>query len=229
MILKLGFDRGLNLGYLAHGLFDLGAGGDVAQRYPCARTGRIARRGDLVQRHVGDHPQNHRVFGRNMRPERAGQNNPVHPVDGHFVHQQAGSGVECGFRQLDRANIPLSDGDPWAALGAGVMDKIGMGAALGHRATCTGCLGRANQTGRIHQTRHAHLGHGFDDARSADAGDARGCGRCVKPVFIRPQIAANHPKPRLFTDWIDFNLFNRAGCGPLTRTDLGTFKSRSGG
>ena len=53
VILKLGFDRGLNLGYLAHGLFDFGAGGDVAQRYPCARTGRIARRGDLVQRHVG--------------------------------------------------------------------------------------------------------------------------------------------------------------------------------
>ena len=42
VILKLGFDRGLNLGYLAHGLFDLGAGGDVAQRYPCARTGRFA-------------------------------------------------------------------------------------------------------------------------------------------------------------------------------------------
>ncbi len=146
VVLKFGLDCSLNLGNLAHGLFDLGTGGDVAQRNPCACTRRIAGRCDLGQWHVGDHPQNHRVFGRDMCPERTGQNHPVHPVDGHFIHQKPRPSIERGFCQLNRTNISLRNGDPRPALCAGIMDQIGMGPPLGHRAGCASCLGRADQS-----------------------------------------------------------------------------------
>ena len=94
MFLEFRLNRRLNLVNFAHGDLDRGAGGNGTQRDPRPGACRVARTEHMVQRRIRDHPQHHRVFGRDMRPERPGQYDPVDVVDPHFVHQQPGPGVK---------------------------------------------------------------------------------------------------------------------------------------
>lgn len=94
MFLEARLDGGFDLGDLAHGAFDLGPCRQIAERDARARACGIARAGDLVERHVRDHPQHHRVFGADMRAERACQHHAVHHVHTHLVHQQPRARVE---------------------------------------------------------------------------------------------------------------------------------------
>ena len=50
-----------------------------------------------------------------------------------------------------------------------------------------------------------------------------------KPVFIRPQVAADYPEPGNFCGGVNFDAFNRAGGRPLPRTDLSALKGRTRG
>ena len=46
-----------------------------------------------VKGHIGDHSQNQRVFGRNMRPKGAGQNNTIHFIHAELIHQEPCAGI----------------------------------------------------------------------------------------------------------------------------------------
>ncbi len=78
----------------------------------------------------------------------------------------------------------MGHGNARAALGAAVMDQVFMGATCGLIARRARLLGRADKARGVQQARHAHLGHGFDNARAANAGDARVLDRFVKPRLI---------------------------------------------
>ena len=87
MLLEARLDRGFNLVDRADGFLNLGPGVAVQQGDPRAGACGIARRGDLVERHVWDHAQDHCVFGRDMRAKGARQHHAVYGFDVKFVHQ----------------------------------------------------------------------------------------------------------------------------------------------
>ena len=90
------------------------------------------------------------------------------------------------------------------------------------------CLGRAKQAAFIQQACQTQFSNRFDDARPANPGNAAGV-LFGKAGIIRPKITANHAKPRIFRDRINFNFFDRAGGRALPRADLCPFKGRPRG
>jgi len=66
MLLKPWLDRGFDLVNFAHDPLDITPCIGIKQRDPRAGSGGISGARDLIKRAIGDHAQNHRVFGRNM-------------------------------------------------------------------------------------------------------------------------------------------------------------------
>ena len=71
---------------------------------------------------------------------------------------------------------------------------------------------------------HAHLGHHLDDARAANACDARLRDSCVKAVLIRPQIRTDNFEARQLGNGINLDPFNGTGGRTLAGTDLRALK-----
>ena len=104
-----------------------------------------------------------------------------------------------------------------------------MRAPLGDTARRAGLLGPADQARGIQQARHAHFRDGLNNARTADAGDARRRDGLIKFRIIGPQVTANHAESRFLGRGVDFHAFNRARRGALAGTDLGTLERGTGG
>ena len=77
--------------------------------------------------------------------------------------------------------------------------------------------------GQIHFRDH------FDDARAADAGDARGGHRRIEARLIGPQLRADHPEARLKRYGVDADALDGARCGALAAGNLRPFKGRPRG
>ena len=132
MLLESRFNCGLDLLDISHSFLDFRPCIGVQQ---CdARTGacRVACAGDFLQRAVGDHPQNHRVFRGNMRAKGASQNHAINGVHADLVHQQTGAGVKRCLGHLDSADIRVGDRNPWSTFGAAIPKEIGICAPLGY-------------------------------------------------------------------------------------------------
>ena len=184
MFLKFGLDRCFDLVDLAHRALNFCTGADIAQRDACAGACGVAGGCHLLQRRVGNHAQHHRMQGRDMGAERAGQNDAVDLVHAARVHQQPRPGVKRRLRQLDCADITLGHGDARAAIPGGIADQVTVCAPFRNHAFCTCCGGRAHQPVFVQQPRHAQFRHCLDDARSAYSGDpgAAGCRRKVRII-----------------------------------------------
>ena len=79
---------------------------------------------------VGDHAEDEGVLRVDLAPERAREGDPVHRVDPHPVHEQAGPRVEGGLGELDLAHVVLGDRNP----GLAGPDDVGEGAPGPHDA-----------------------------------------------------------------------------------------------
>ena len=123
MLLEARLDGGLDLVDAGDERLDLAAGGDVEERDAGAGAGGVAGGGDAGEVAVGDHAEDHGVARRDVRAEGAGEHDAVDGVGAELVHQQAGAGVEGGFRQLDGADVALGDEDV-------AVQAVGVGAAL---------------------------------------------------------------------------------------------------
>ena len=138
-------------------------------------------------------------------------------------------GVKRRLGQLDGADVALRHRDQRATRCRAVVQHVGMGAAFGDAARGAGLIGAADQAALIDKARHPHLGHGFDDARAADAGDAGFIGGGGKARIVGPQIGADDAEARFLGDGVNLDPLNRAGGGTLARGNLRAFKRRAGG
>ena len=92
-----------------------------------------------------------------------------------------------------------------------------------------GLFGRTDQAAFVQQPGDAHFGHGLDDARAADAGDAGGCDVLIEAFLVRPFLGPDDAKAGFLGDRINLYPFNGAGGGALARTDLSALECRAGG
>ena len=81
MLLETWLYRRLDLLDLTDDALDLAPRGPVQERNPRPGASGVARRGHLVQRAIGDHAEDHRVFGRDMGAEGPCEHDPFHLRD----------------------------------------------------------------------------------------------------------------------------------------------------
>lgn len=228
MLLETRLYGGFDFLDLADGFFDFAARVGVQQGDACACACGVAGACDLVDGAIGDHAQNHRVFGRNMRAEGPGEGHAVYGVDAELVHQKTRTGIECRLRHLDGADVGVGDCDGWASVGGAIPQEVGVGAPVGDTTGGAGLFSRSDQTRRIQNARDAHFGDDFDDARTANASDAGGGDRLRESVFIRPDLRPDDAEARFLGLGVDLDLFDGTGGGALAGGNLCTLKGWTG-
>ena len=108
VLLEAGLDGGLDLLDAADDLLDLGARASIQERDPCAGPGGVPGRRHPLGIAVGNEPEDERVDRVDVRPEGAGEPDPVDALDPVVLHQQRAAGVERRLRELDLAHVVLA-------------------------------------------------------------------------------------------------------------------------
>ena len=161
-----------------------------------------------------------------MAAEGARESDAVDRFDAEALHQQVHPGVQRGLGELDGAYVGLRDAQRSRAAGP-LMHRVGERAAL--RLDARAARGEcaidhavlADDAGKI------HFRYRFDDAGTADAGDAGGRDRRGEHGIVRPQLAADHLETRLERRRIDAQPLDGARRGALAATDLRALERRS--
>jgi hypothetical protein len=170
-------------------VLDLGARAAVQQRDtrpgPCG----VARRRHALGVAVGDEPEDERVHRVDVRPERAGESDPIDPLDPVVLHEQRAAGVERSLGELDLAHVVLRDHELGLAAPEDVRERAPV------RDDPRGALGERAVDGPVRRqhTREVELRDRLDDPGPADTRDL-GLG---EPGLVRPRVVPDHAETRL--------------------------------